>query len=57
MGHNGKTILLETDALTRRFGHLIAVDALTLTVDEGEVFGLLGRNGAGKSTLITGAFG
>jgi ABC-2 type transport system ATP-binding protein len=52
MGRNGKAILLATDALTRRFGRLIAVDALTLTVDEGEVFGLLGRNGAGKSTLI-----
>ena len=38
--------------MTRRFGDLIAVDDLTLSVGEGEVFGLLGRNGAGKSTLI-----
>jgi len=44
--------ILVTRALSRRFGHLIAVDALDLTVHEGEVFGLLGRNGAGKTTLI-----
>ncbi len=44
--------ILTTNALTRSFGKLTAVDALTLSVDGGEVFGLLGRNGAGKSTLI-----
>lgn len=44
--------ILITHALTRRFGHLLAVDALELAVREGEVFGLLGRNGAGKTTLI-----
>jgi ABC-2 type transport system ATP-binding protein len=43
---------LETTALTRRFGDLVAVDALDLTVEEGEVFGFLGPNGAGKSTTI-----
>jgi len=44
--------ILETEALTRRFGELIAVDRFTLTVDAGETFGLLGPNGAGKTTVI-----
>ncbi|MFB6268803.1 MAG: ABC transporter ATP-binding protein [Halobacterium sp.] len=43
---------IDTNALTRRFGDLVAVDALDLTVEEGEVFGFLGPNGAGKSTTI-----
>lgn len=45
-------IVLETRALTRRFGALVAVDALTLSVHSGEIFGLLGSNGAGKTTAI-----
>jgi ABC-2 type transport system ATP-binding protein len=44
--------ILETEGLTRRFGTLIAVDSLTISVEAGEVFGLLGPNGAGKSTAI-----
>ena len=44
--------ILETNALTRRFGSQTAVDALTLSVRAGEVFGLLGPNGAGKSTIL-----
>jgi ABC-2 type transport system ATP-binding protein len=44
--------ILETQALTRRFAALTAVDALTVSVAAGEVFGLLGPNGAGKSTVI-----
>ncbi|MDA8162516.1 MAG: ATP-binding cassette domain-containing protein [Desulfobacteraceae bacterium] len=43
---------LITQALTKRFGALTAVDAVTLSVEAGEVFGLLGRNGAGKTTII-----
>ncbi|MCE5232794.1 MAG: ATP-binding cassette domain-containing protein [Mizugakiibacter sp.] len=46
------TVILDAQSLTRRFGDVVAVDRATLTVGEGEVFGLLGRNGAGKSTLI-----
>jgi ABC-2 type transport system ATP-binding protein len=38
--------------LTKRFGPFIAVDRLSLRIDEGEIFGLLGSNGAGKSTAI-----
>ena len=45
-------ILLDTEALTRRFRTITAADALTLSVYAGEVFGLLGSNGAGKTTTI-----
>ena len=44
--------VLETQALTRRFGTLTAVDEVTIEVTPGEVFGLLGPNGAGKTTMI-----
>jgi len=44
--------ILETQALTRRFGEFTAVEALTISVDAGEVFGLLGPNGAGKTTTL-----
>lgn len=43
---------VEVDRLTKRFGGFVAVDALTLAVHEGEIFGFLGSNGAGKSTAI-----
>ncbi|MGH3678597.1 MAG: ATP-binding cassette domain-containing protein [Mycobacterium sp.] len=38
--------------MTKRFGDIVAVDDLSLTVAPGEVFGFLGPNGAGKSTTI-----
>jgi ABC-2 type transport system ATP-binding protein len=41
-----------TENLTRRFGELIAVDGINLTVAAGQFFGFLGPNGAGKSTTI-----
>ncbi|HXX77468.1 MAG TPA: ATP-binding cassette domain-containing protein [Ktedonobacteraceae bacterium] len=50
--HTTTIMMVETKDLTRRFGTLTAVDALTLSVSTGEVFGLLGPNGAGKSTVI-----
>jgi len=43
---------VESHALTRTFGPLIAVDSLTISVASGEVFGLLGPNGAGKTTVL-----
>src|SRR5713226_8813193 len=41
-----------TENLARRFGELIAVDQMNLTVEGGQFFGFLGPNGAGKSTTI-----
>jgi len=43
---------IHTEELTKRFNGLVAVDALDLDVQEGEVFGLLGPNGAGKTTTV-----
>ena len=40
------------DALHKRYGDIVAVDGLSLTVQRGECFGLLGPNGAGKTTTI-----
>jgi ABC-2 type transport system ATP-binding protein len=45
-------IAIATDKLTRRFGHLTAVDSVDLRVNAGQFFGFLGPNGAGKSTTI-----
>ena len=44
--------VLETEGLTRRFRTLTAVDALTISVEAGEVFALLGANGAGKTVTL-----
>lgn len=43
---------IETKNLTKRFKERTAVDSLSLTVEQGEIFALLGQNGAGKSTTI-----
>ena len=43
---------ITTQALGKRYGDLLAVDALDLTVRRGEIYGFLGRNGAGKTTTI-----
>src|SRR5262245_52974874 len=51
--------VLAVDAvdLTKAFGSRIAVDHITLRVEQGEVYGVLGPNGAGKTTLLRMLFG
>ena len=44
--------VIETKALTKRFGERVAVDGVDLFVPSGVAFGFLGPNGAGKTTLI-----
>jgi ABC-2 type transport system ATP-binding protein len=43
---------IELSDLTKRYGDVTALDELSLTVEEGEIYGFLGPNGAGKSTTI-----
>ncbi len=44
--------MIEFRDVTRNYGRKVAVDRLTLTVPQGELFALLGPNGAGKTTTI-----
>ena len=45
--------MLTTHNLTKRFGGLVAVNNVSLTVNAGEIYGLIGPNGAGKTTLLS----
>jgi ABC-2 type transport system ATP-binding protein len=45
--------IIEATDVVKRFGHIKAVDGISFTVEEGEIFAFLGPNGAGKSTTIS----
>jgi len=46
------TAVIEVKDLTKKYGDFTAVDHVNYTIEEGEIFGLLGHNGAGKTTTI-----
>jgi len=47
------TTAVQVSELTRTFGTLTAVDRISFTIEQGEIFGLLGPNGAGKTTTLS----
>jgi ABC-type multidrug transport system ATPase subunit len=46
------TVAVHVDAITKRYGAVVAVDALSLDIARGEIFGFIGPDGAGKTTLF-----
>jgi len=51
------TVTIQTLGLSKRYGNVLAVDAVDLRVDRGEIYGFLGLNGAGKTTTIRALLG
>ena len=46
------TTVLSIDGISKRFGRTQAVDMMSLTVEKGQVYGILGPNGSGKTTTL-----
>ena len=44
--------VLTTRGLTKRYGGTVAADHIDMTIEKGQIYGLVGRNGAGKTTII-----
>jgi ABC-2 type transport system ATP-binding protein len=57
MSVGSESPVLQTEGLVKRYGDLVAVDHVHLTVPAGDVYGLLGPNGAGKTTFMRMLFG
>ncbi len=49
--------IIEVENLHKRYGDVVAVDEVSFSVDEGEIFGVIGPNGAGKTTTVESVIG
>jgi branched-chain amino acid transport system ATP-binding protein len=52
LGYDEPLPLLEVDSVSKRFGGIVALDAVSFTAEAGEIVGLIGPNGAGKTTAF-----
>jgi len=52
MMNSNNELIIKTENLTKRFGHVVAVNGLQLEIKKGEIFGLVGPDGAGKTTTL-----
>src|ERR1051325_2259982 len=50
-------VVLETEQLSKKYGARMVVNQVSINVERGDIFGLLGRNGGGKSTTLRMALG
>ena len=47
-----KEIVLKTNGLTKMYKDFAALDHVDITIEKGDIYGLIGRNGAGKTTIM-----
>ena len=47
-----REIILQTQNLTKKYKDFTALDNVNITIQKGDIYGLIGRNGAGKTTLM-----
>src|SRR6266508_6594815 len=52
MRDESKRAVVETRQLTKKYGRVVALDGLTMSVERGQILGFVGPNGAGKTTTI-----
>ena len=46
-----KEVIVKTNQLTKKYDDFVALDNINMTVNKGDIYGLIGRNGAGKTTI------
>ncbi|MGG5463283.1 ABC transporter ATP-binding protein [Clostridium sp. B9] len=45
-------VILKTNNLTKKFGHVVSVNNINMTIDKGDIYGFIGKNGSGKTTTL-----